>query len=68
MEQFIFCISGLKDNKINTESTNNNGLTKRLDKVDNATGRIIYNIATLEIKHNITKEVIDKIGHLEDKN
>ena len=60
-----------KDNIINTESTKKIDPTKRLDKVDDATGRIVYNIAntsTLEI-NNITllKEGTIKIGHFEHK-
>jgi hypothetical protein len=68
VEQHLFPINhGLKDNIIKIESTNTNNPTKRLDKIDDATGRIIYNIATLEIKHNITKEVDNRIGHLHIK-
>ena len=59
-----------KDNIIKTESTRNNDPTKRLDKVEGATGRIVYNITntTLEINNNtLLKEGTIKIGHPEDK-
>ena len=62
-----------KDSIISTESTKNNDPTKRLDKVDDATGRIVYNIAnttnaTLEINSNtLQREGTIKIGHPEDK-
>ena len=41
--------------------------TKRLDKVESATGRINNINKTLEIKHNITKENTTGIGHSEHK-
>ena len=46
--------------------------TKRLDKVDDATGRIGYNIAntinaTLEINNSTLLKDSTKIGHSEDK-
>ena len=61
--------SGLKDNIINTELTKKIDPTKRLDKVDDATGRIVYNINySLEIKDTtLLKEGTIKIGHSEHK-
>ena len=59
-----------KDNIINTTSTRKNDPTKRLDKVDDATGRIVYNINnySLEIKDTtLLKEGTIKIGHSEHK-
>ena len=58
-----------KDNIINTESTKKIDPTKRLDKVDDATGRIVYNINySLEIKDTtLLKEGTIKIGHFEHK-
>ena len=59
-----------KDNIINTESTKKIDPTKRLDKVDDATGRIAYNINnySLEIKNTtLQKEGTIKIGHFEHK-
>ena len=58
-----------KDNNISTESTRNNDPTKRLDKVEGATGRIVYNITntTLEININILLKDSTKLGHSEDK-
>ena len=58
-----------KDNNISTESTRNNDPTKRLDKVEGATGRIAYNItnSTLEINNNILLKDTTGIGHSEDK-
>ena len=60
--------SGLKDNNINTNSTNKDCPTKRLDTVDSTTGRIIYTIVTLEII-NITliEEETTGTGHFEHK-
>ena len=70
-QSFIFLIPRSKNNIVNTTSTKKIDPTKRLDKVDDATGRIVYNIAntsTLEI-NNITlqKEGTIKIGHSEHK-
>ena len=67
-ERIFFITSGLKDNKINTNSTKKNCPTKRLDKVDSTTGRIIDTIPTLEI-NNITliREETTGIGHSEHK-
>ena len=58
-----------KDNIINTKSTKKIDPTKRLDKVDDATGRIVYNINySLEIKDTtLLKEGTIKIGHSEHK-
>ena len=43
LEQHLFPIDSSLDNRtIKKESANNINLTKRLDKIDNATGRIIY--------------------------
>ena len=58
-----------KDKIINTESTKKIDPTKRLDKVDDATGRIVYNINySLEIKDTtLLKEGTIKIGHSEHK-
>ena len=64
-------MSGLKDNIINIESTKNIDPTKRLDKVDDLTGRIVYNItntSTLEINDTtLLKEGTIKFGHFEHK-
>ena len=67
-EHIFFITSGLKDNKINTKSTEKNCPTKRLDKVDSTTGRIIDTIPTLEI-NNITliREETTGICHFEHK-
>ena len=56
-----------KDNNINSESTKLNDPTKRLDKVDDATDRIAYNIKntsiTLEINRDrLLEEITTKIG------
>ena len=67
---FIFHTPRSKDNNINSESTKRNDPTKRLDKVDDDTGRIAYNtsITTLEINRDtLLKEGTIKIGHPEDK-
>ena len=57
-----------KDNIINTESTKKIDPTKRLDKVDGATGRIVYNTNyILEVKDKITRGDSTKIGHTEHK-
>ena len=68
-ERIFFKTSGLKDNnEINTNSTNKNCFTKRLDTVDSATGRIIDTILSLEII-NITlrEEDTTGIGHFKYK-
>ena len=68
---FIFHTPRSKDNNINSESTKENDPTKRLDKVDDATGRIAYNItntsiATLEINRDtLLKEGTTKIGQFD---
>ena len=69
VEQFIFFQnSGLKDNdKINTNSTNKNYPTKRLDTVGSTTGRIIDNILTLEINITSIEEDTTGIGHFQHK-
>ena len=71
LEQHLFSLSRdwSKDSIINTESTRKNNPAKRLDKVDDATGRIIYNINySLEMKDTtLLKEGTIKIGHFEHK-
>ena len=68
---FILHTPRSKDNNINSESTKGNDPTKRLDKVDDATGRIAYNItntsiATLEINRDtLLKEGTTKIGQFD---
>ena len=70
-QSFIFpSNSGLKDNIINTESTKNIDPTKRLDTVDDATGRIVYkitNTSSLEINKTTLKEGTIRIGYSEHK-
>ena len=58
-----------KDSIINTESTKKIDPTKRLDKFDDATGRIVYNINnySLEIKNTTLLKEGTKIGHFEHK-
>ena len=59
-----------KDNSINTESTKNIDPTKRLDTVDDATGRIVYKItSTSSLEINKTTSIKDtiKIGYSEHK-
>ena len=58
-----------KDNIISTDSTRKIVPTKRLDKVDDTTGRIDYTIlnSTLEINNNPLLRVTTGIGHSEDK-
>ena len=59
-----------KDNIISTDSTRKIVPTKRLDKVDDTTGRINYTIANtsaLEINNNPLLKDSTKIGHSEDK-
>ena len=71
LEQHLFSLSRdwSKDSIINTESTRKNNPTKRLDKVDDATGRIAYNINnySLEIKNTTLLKEGTKIGHFEHK-
>ena len=65
---FIFHTPWSKDNNINSESTKRNDPTKRLDKVDDDTGRIAYNtsITTLEINRDtLLKEGTTKIGQFD---
>ena len=65
---FIFHTPRSKDNNINSESTKRNDPTKRLDKVDDDTGRIAYNtsITTLEINRDtLLKEGTTKIGQFD---
>ena len=60
--------SGLKDNnEINTNSTNKNCPTKRLDTVGSTTGRIIDNILTLEINITSIEEDTTGIGNFQHK-
>ena len=67
-ERIFFKTSGLKDNdKINTNSTNKNCPTKRLDTVGSTTGRIIDNILTLEINITSIEEDTTGIGHFQHK-
>ena len=67
-ERIFFKTSGLKDNdKINTNSTNKNCPTKRLDTVGSTTGRIIDNILTLEINITSIEEDTTGIGHFKHK-
>ena len=67
-ERIFFKTSGLKDNdKINTNSTNKNYPTKRLDTVGSTTGRIIDNILTLEINITSIEEDTTGIGHFQHK-
>ena len=50
VEQYLFLHTPRsKVNIISTESTKENDPTKRLDKVDDATGRIVYKIANTSI-------------------
>ena len=69
VEQFIFHrFRRSKDNIINNKSTSKRNPTKRLDKVDSATGRIININLTLEINNiTITKKDTTRIGHIEHK-
>ena len=67
-ERIFFKTSSLKDNdKINTNSTNKNCPTKRLDTVGSTTGRIIDNILTLEINITSIEEDTTGIGHFKYK-
>ena len=59
-----------KDNSINTESTKNIDPTKRLDTVDDATGRIVYKItssSSLEINKTTFKKGTIRIGYSQHK-
>ena len=63
-------VCGLKNSIINTTSTNNIDPTKRLDTVDDATGRIVYKItSTSYLEINKTTSIKDtiKIGYSEHK-
>ena len=67
-ERIFFKTSSLKDNdKINTNSTNKNCPTKRLDTVGSTTGRIIDNILTLEINITSIEEDTTGISHFQHK-
>ena len=61
-------VCSLKNSIINATSTNNIDPTKRLDTVDDATGRIVYKLQILHLLEiNKTTSIKDtiKIGHFE---
>ena len=63
-------VCGLKNSIINATSTNNIDPTKRLDTVDDATGRIVYKItssSSLEINKTTFKKGTIRIGYSEHK-